>query len=313
MYRTIPVPLDESPLGERALPYAAGLARRSGARLVVLEVAVANIEMRNDPQTGQPYFVDLAARYLAGVAARVGDGVTAETVQLSGEPGPEIVAESGRRAADLVAMSTHGRSGLGRWLFGSVAEHVIRHGRAPVLLVPATAEVPPDLATPAEAGGGRACRILVALDGSEHARAALDAAGDLATALGATLTLLQVVVPTVPSPGAVARLGAWGLGALPPAAVYEDDPAAELAAARDYLDTVATGLRARGQEVQVAVEAGSPAATIVDHAREQGVAAIALATHGRGGLARLVLGSVAYETARTAPVPLLLVRPTSLG
>jgi nucleotide-binding universal stress UspA family protein len=312
MYRTIVVPLDESPLGERALPYATFLAQRTGARLLLLEVAIANLVTRNDPQTGEPSTVDLAAQYLAEVAARAGDAVTAETVQLSGEPGPEIVAESARRAADLIAMSTHGRSGLGRWLFGSVAEHVIRHARAPVLLVPATAEAPADLPTPAEAGGGRAPRILVALDGSEHSLASLDAASDLATALGATLTLLQVVVPTVPTPGAVARLGAWGLGALPQE-VRDDYQTAELAAARDYLDSVATGLRSQGHEVQVAVETGWAAGAIVDYARAQTVAAIAMTTHGRSGLARLVLGSVAYETARTAPVPLLLVRPTSLG
>jgi nucleotide-binding universal stress UspA family protein len=142
MYRTILVPLDESPLGERALPYAVVLARRSGARLVLLEVAVANVVTRNDPETGRPYTVDLAAQYLAGVAARVGEGVATETVQLRGETGPAIVAESERRGADLIAVSTHGRSGLGRWLFGSVAEHVVRHARVPVLLVPAAAEVP---------------------------------------------------------------------------------------------------------------------------------------------------------------------------
>jgi nucleotide-binding universal stress UspA family protein len=312
MYRTILVPLDESPLGERALPYAVSLAQRTGARLVLLEVAIANFVTRNDPQTGEPYTVDEAARYLAGVAARVGDGVTAETVQLSGEPGDEIVAESGRRAADLVAMSTHGRSGLGRWLYGSVAEHVVRHARVPVLLVPASADVPGERPGPPAPGGDRAPRVLVALDGSEHALAALDAASELAGALGATLSLLRVVVPPVPAAVSVAALGAGVWGAWPPAA-FDYDPKADLAAARDYLESVAAGVRARGHAVQVAVESGPAAATIVDHAHEQAVAAIALATHGRGGLARLVLGSVAYETARRAAVPLLLVRPANLS
>jgi nucleotide-binding universal stress UspA family protein len=135
VYRTILVPLDESPLGERALPYAVSLARRSGARLVLLEVPVANVELRDDPQTGRPYFVDLAAQYLAGTAGRVGDGVAAETVQRRGDPGAAIVAESGRRGVDLIAMSTRGRSGLGRWLFGSVADAVLRRARVPVLTV----------------------------------------------------------------------------------------------------------------------------------------------------------------------------------
>ena len=313
MYRTILVPLDESPLGERALPCAVTLARRCGARLLLAEVVVANVELRNDPQSGRPYFVDLAAQYLAGVAARVGEGVATETVQLRGDPGAELVAESWRRGVDLIAMSTHGRSGLGRWLFGSVAEHVVRHARVPVLLVPATAEPPVDRSGPAAPAGDRAPRVLVALDGSEHARAAVGPASELATALGASLHLLRVVVPTVPAAWAVAGLGAWGLGALPPVSVYEYDPTAELTAARDDLEPVAAGLRSQGHEVQVAVEMGPAAATILDYAREQGMDALVLATHGRSGLARLVLGSVAYETVRRATVPLLLIRPAALG
>jgi nucleotide-binding universal stress UspA family protein len=310
VYRTILVPLDESPLGERALPYAVTLARRSGARLVLLAVPVTSVELRDDPQTGRPTFVDLAAQYLAGVAARVGEGVAAETVQLRGDPGAEIVAESGRRGVDLIAMATHGRSGLGRWLFGSVAEHVVRHAPVPVLLVPATAETPTERGGPAAAPGRREPRVLVALDGSEHALAALDAAGELAAALEATLCLLRVVVPPTTGAGRVAGVeaGWWGLRA--PEAIH--DETAELAAARDHLESAAAGLRSRGHTVQVAVERGPAAATIVDVAREQAVAAIALATHGRGGLARLVMGSVAYETARRATVPLLLVRPAAL-
>jgi nucleotide-binding universal stress UspA family protein len=140
----------------------------------------------------------------------------------------------------------------------------------------------------------------------------LDPASELATALGATLCLLTVVVPPVSGVGDMPGLGAAGWGALAPAAIEDDDPAAEVAAAREYLESVAAGLRARGHEVQVAVEHGPAAATILDYAREQAADAIALATHGRGGLARLVLGSVAYETARRAAVPLLLVRPAAL-
>jgi nucleotide-binding universal stress UspA family protein len=123
------------------------------------------------------------------------------------------------------------------------------------------------------------------------------------------------VVPPAPVAGAgdAAVLGGWAWGALAPAAVYDAAAAeAERAAAREYLESVATGLRSRGHAVRVAVESGPAAATIVDYARQQAVGAIALATHGRGGLGRLVLGSVAYETARRAAVPLLLMRPAAL-
>ncbi len=310
MYRTILVPLDESPLGERALPYAAVLAQRSGARLILLEVAVANIVTRNDPQTGQPYTVDLAAQYLSGVAARLKAGVAVETIERRGEAGDEIVAESRRQRADLIVMSTHESPGIGRWLYGSVADHVLRHARVPVLVVPATADRAMGAAPDASGGGvpltlagaGRASRILLALDGSELSLSALGAASDLATVLGASLHLLRIAEPL----GEQAGGGATGALNAPP------DPGAELAA-KDYLEDVAVTLRQRGHEVRVAVDSGPVAAAIAGYAREQMMDVIVMATHGRGGLARLVSGSVATETLRLSPVPLLLLRPPTLA
>jgi nucleotide-binding universal stress UspA family protein len=279
MYQTILVPLDGSPLGERALPYAVVLGERSGARLLLVEVAIASVVTRNDPLTGEPRAIDLVAEYLAAVAARVAGRVTAETLETRGEPGNEIVRIAERRRADLIAMSTHGRSGFGRWLYGSVAEHVLLHARVPVLLVPATAEHPwPD------PDGGRAARILVALDGSAAALGAVTAAGDVAQALGATVHLLRVL--------------AGG-----------DASAADLEAARAYLEDTAGSLRHRGHQAEVAVAQGPPAATIAAFARDQHADVIALATRGRGALGRPVLGSVASEMVRRAQVPLLLVRP----
>jgi nucleotide-binding universal stress UspA family protein len=148
-----------------------------------------------------------------------------------------------------------------------------------VLLVPATAEHPwPDPA------GGRAPRVLVALDGSAASLGAATAAGDLAQALGATVLLLRVL--------------AGG-----------DDPAADLEGVRAYLEDTAESLRHRGHQVEVADAQGPPAATIAAFARDRGADVVALATGGRGALGRPVLGSVASEMVRRAQVPLLLVRP----
>jgi nucleotide-binding universal stress UspA family protein len=290
-YRTILVPLDGSDLSERALPYATAVAQAAGARLVLLQVAIANLVTRNDPLTGQPETVDLAAAYLGDVRARIGEGVTAETIEFWGEPGPEIVRAARERGAGLIAMATHGRSGLGRWLYGSVADHVLRHAEVPVLLV--SAVCPP--AWP-EGGPGT---ILVPLDGSALAEAALAPAAALAGPLRARLLLLRAVEPPVVAGAAYAT-----------GYVYADyDPGPALEEARGYLEGVARGLRERGLTADVAAEEGPAAAAIARAARERGAGLIAMATHGRSGIGRLVLGSVATGVLHQAAAPLLLLRP----
>ena len=134
-YRTILVPLDGSALSERALPEATALAARSGARLLLLRVAVANFVTRNDPLTGEPRLADLAADYLRDVAARAGDRSTAETIEAAGEPGPVIGRVARERGVDLIVMATHGRTGVQRLWIGSVATKVVRSTDVPVLLV----------------------------------------------------------------------------------------------------------------------------------------------------------------------------------
>ena len=292
-YRAILVPLDGSALAERALPDAVALAARSGARLLLLRVAIANLVTRNDPQTGDPYLADLAADYLKDVTARVGGRVTAEPVEAWGEPGPVIGRVARERGVDLIVMATHGRSGLGRWLYGSVADYVLRHAPAPVLLVSPLCAAAPAVA------GGEPERILVPLDGSLLAETALDPAAALARTIGARLLLLQVVEPA--SPAGIP----YGAGY-----VYaECDPSTAMREAQGYLEGLACDLRQRGYPTDVAVAEGPPAATIARAARERGVSRIAMATHGRSGVGRLVLGGVATAVLHLAPVPLLLVPP----
>ncbi|MGH2371760.1 MAG: universal stress protein, partial [Chloroflexota bacterium] len=178
-YRTILLPLDGSPLAERVLPYAATLAEASGATIVLLQVAVANLASRADAASGEVRVVDLAQEYLDGVKARFPKGVAVETAVVRGEANEAIVDASRSHHADLVVMSTHGRSGLGRWLYGSVADHVLRHVAVPVLLVSAE--------TDRSWSNGRRRRLVVPLDGSEVALAALNPASDLTQALDAEI------------------------------------------------------------------------------------------------------------------------------
>jgi nucleotide-binding universal stress UspA family protein len=242
------------------------------------------------------------------VAGRLRDRVAVETEAARGVPGQEIIAAGARRAADLIALAPRAHPGLGRWLYGDTTEHVLRHASAPVLLVPETCthtwEAPGAGAPPSEgAAEGPRRRVLVPLDGSEAALAALDpaGAGNLAAALAAEVLLLHVVAPGPSWPPFGSRGGGSGGAA--------DDPAA----ARGQLEDSVVVLRDRGLSAQSLLESGPPAPTIARVAAEQGVDAIAMATHGRTGLARLVMGSVADETLRRSPVPVLLVRPALAG
>src|SRR6185437_5734668 len=158
MYRTILVPLDGSNLAERALPYARVLAVASGAKLVLLR-ALEPSSISGPPvaEDGDKPMADAEA-YLAGLFPGPNEASPVVTSVFRGDPGETILEEIRSRDVDLVVMSTHGRSGLSRAIYGSVAERVCHDATVPVLLVPAACEHtwPRD----------RRLKILVPLDGS---------------------------------------------------------------------------------------------------------------------------------------------------
>lgn len=300
MARTILVPLDGSAQAERALPYAGHLARRTGARLVLVralrmlaDASGADDQALGDIAERESFDRRDATTQLGGLAAGLrDDGLQVETELQPGNPADVILQAVQTWQVDLVAMSTHGRTTLGHWLFGSVADEVVRRSAVPVLLVSGAAE----RAWPED----RPSRILVPLDGSELAESVLGPVGDLAGQLGAEVLLVRVAE----------RL---------PVRVRVEDPTFarkrvddDLADARRYLDRASTDLRAAGISTDARAIVGSPGASIASLAREQAVDLIVMATHGRGAVARLALGSVAADTLRRSSVPLLLIRPAAL-
>ena len=287
MYGTILVPLDGSHLAERALPYARRLAAASGSRLVLLWVlrapgaAAAGDPLREVAPRRE------AAAYLQGIAGQQGP-TPVETVVLEGDAAPAIVDAAARAGAGLIVMSTHGRSGLGRWLYGSVADAVVRHAGVPVLLVPA--------ACPARAwASDRPLQVLVPLDASARSEAVLPAARDLA-ATGAALILLSVTPQVVSAD----MYGSAYMG-------Y--DVEVDMTERRAYLERTATALRAAGYAVSVRDGFGFVPVVIGEVAEAAGADLIALATHGSGGATRLLMGSVATGVVQRAMVPVLVVRP----
>jgi len=131
------VPLDGSLLAEGAIQTAAGLARESGAALVLLRAAEAHTLPGADPTDAQVAVVREAEEYLTAVAARLGEeGVKGvETSVWYGPPATAIIEAARLQKGDLIVMTTHGRSGLGRLILGSVAESVLRGTTTPILLL----------------------------------------------------------------------------------------------------------------------------------------------------------------------------------
>jgi nucleotide-binding universal stress UspA family protein len=290
LFKRMLVPLDGSELSERALPFAQALACTLRADLILARVAGPGRPGGGEAEgegEGKLEAAVEAQRYLQGLA---GDYRTNYAVEYSvpfGDPAEEIPRVAEVRAADLVVMATHGRSGFPRLFLGSVTEALVRQTQLPLLLVRG------DLPMRRWEHGPR--RILVPLDGSELAERALNQAAALAEAARAQLTLLQVVGPVMP------ELRSFEVARLP-----EDDEAlADLA--EGYLRRVAAPLVGRGLEVQTVVVRGTPGEQIAATAAA-GYDLIAMATHGRGGIERLIVGSVADQVVRTADVPVLLVR-----
>ncbi|MFN8485043.1 MAG: universal stress protein [Anaerolineae bacterium] len=281
MYRTILVPLDGSALGEGALPTAALLARRMDACLVLARVA----------SDASSQAVHAAQRYLDRVRERLTDAVPVATVVPHGTAAHGILDAITADNADLVVMTTHGHAGLRRLVFGSVAEKVLAASPVPVWLVPARGTAHPSLLTSA------APQILVLLDGSPLAESALPSAVTVAQALGGGLLLLRVV-PTEPllvDPG-VAE-------ALAPAETETEE------GAEAYLAGIVQGIKADGMGAQFVVRRGSPTPAILDEIWSAGADALVMATHGRSGLDRALLGSVAIGLVHSCTIPMLLTRP----
>ncbi len=305
MYRSLLVPLDGSPFGEQALPLALGIARRAGASLEVVHVlpplasVYASLEPRLETQMrsrGQDY-LDGIARRLQGTAP-----VHVTTTLLEGLPDEVLETHAATRRPDLIVMTTHGRGRLGRFWMGSVADYLLRHLALPLLLVRPREDNPPD-----PDPGPR--HVLLPLDGSPLAEQMIEPAVALGALTGADFTLLRVIKPVLPAAFALEHAGA-GSGVQHLLDEIEKTHAAVRRDAELYLEGVAARLRERGLKVRTRVaDEEQPALAILHEAASLPIDLIALQTHGRGGLARLVLGSVADKVVRGAAVPVLVQRP----
>jgi nucleotide-binding universal stress UspA family protein len=290
MLETVLIPLDGSALAERALPLAQQLANAAKGRLRLLWVVPSETGGASGARAEEADKAE-AIHYLQKVADRLAPANVDLEVR-AGDPATEILACLAESKADLVVMSTHGRSGLGRWIYGSVADQVMREAPVPVVLVSATCAMRP---WPTE----HPPRVLVSLDYSELSEAVLSAVRELAATIGAEIILLSVTPLLVTAdPTGMAYVG------------YDLD--ADLADRKQYLEGVAARLREAGFTVTCRSTLGFVDSEILQAAQEEDATLIALSTHGSGGVTRVLMGSVATGIVQRATTPVLIVRPAEV-
>ncbi len=261
------VSLDGSPASESVFP-----AIMPFVRAYAPEVAVLYVFENPDASYLPP------ARIVQACSALRQTNVNVVLELRDGPPAEEIVRAAREKKADLIALSTHGRSGAVRLIAGSVAEEVLRHADVPVLVTRPSTVVQKNR------------RIVVALDGSERSEAILPDVERLARKLDAVIDVVRVVQPLI-APGMAEA----------PVVLPPEDP-------MPYLKGVVRRLEAAGLKASAVALEGTAAESILRYAEDRSAFLLCLATHGRSGLARILLGSVAEQVVRKAPCPVLLRR-----
>ena len=289
-FKKIICPIDFSPGSQQAMSTAARLATRLDAELELVHAVYVTLMVMGGVPPISPELVqqqmDDAARDLESAARDARSrGVKRVTTKLvSGQPWQRIVELAEVDTGELMVIGTHGRSGVARVLLGSVAEKVVRHAPCSVLVVHPHDDAKPFL------------RVLCPLDASDAADGTASRAAELVEP-GGVLALLHVVE-------------LWS-------SYFEAPQAIELvdelrARAAGTLDAHADRLRATTtMPVTTRVLAGNPGAETLLLLDKEPFDLVVMGSHGRTGIKRLVLGSVAEKIVRHAPCPVLVVRARS--
>lgn len=297
MFKTILVPLDGSKLSESALPMAAALADTTGGQLVLTRIATPQDLPGPILNDGRVHAMQEAEAYLATMAEPLrASGVAVDTAAGFGDAAEGILEEAELRQADLVVMCTHGRTGLGRWVYGSVAEDILARSPIPVLLTRANNDIPPavfDHPKPV---------FLVPLDGSRFAETALPYASALARGLHGSILLVHVHQPPTVTEMDITTRPQW----------VEEVLTRDQAAEEAYLNAIAQRLRDEGLQVQTVTRSGAVSQALLEESWSDGASLIVMATHGWTGIGEVLHGSVALEVLHQSKLPLLLILPSGL-
>ena len=293
MFQNILVPLDGSVLAERALAPAMALAEAVQGRVTLLcspQVQPMSIDDYSGgyswwwPEQAQERACEASAEYLSALAERwAREGVAIQTRVTEGDTASVLVDTAATLDADLIAMSTHGYSGVTRWVLGSVTEKVLRSAPCPVLVIRDARSIN---------------SVVITLDGSALAEKALEPGLEVARRLGATATFLHVATPEPLPEEIVQRWEGMERGE------------GEAKEAEIYLETVRSQDEAEHSGViGIVVVEGPPAHRSVEFVEAHPVDLVVMATHGRTGLRRWAYGSVSEKVLRGSQRSMLIVRP----
>ena len=305
MYKVIMVPTDGSGFDREAIRVALRMAERSKAKVRLVRVLASDSFFGTTPEANwTPMSAELgrserssALSELYGLAAECRSEFKADiTVDLHGGPVADVLQGYARRHdVDLIVMTTHGRTGISRLSLGSVTDSLIRHTTIPVLVVkPSTSYLSSQV-------GQAFKRIVVPLDGSRLAEEVLPRVVTLATLEEAEISLLQVLIPQSYSQKEISdpNLPWWDK---------------DVSLAQAYLYRIASRLRRNGLIVTTDIVIGENVADAIgDFASREKADVIAIATHGRGGLARLLRGSVADAIMHSGRMSMLVLKPHNVA
>jgi nucleotide-binding universal stress UspA family protein len=279
-------PTDFSDGAARAFPQAVALAVAHDAELHILNVTSSHEEAETTLPVSHPALHE----WLGASSPEIGPDLKALSIvqnQIDGDvPAEEITAYVEEQGMDLVVMGTHGRRWAQRMLLGSVTEEVVRNAACPVLTVQTDAEETP---------GRDVRRILAPVDFSDASETAVEHAAELAQTYDAQIELLHVVENvTYPS--------AYGVDP-----IYMP-PQDMIPRVEESLGEIAQG-KIGYKDVQISAKVGYAPYTILDHIDDNDIDLVVIATHGRTGFNRMILGSVAERVIRRSSVPVFVVKP----
>jgi nucleotide-binding universal stress UspA family protein len=282
MFDHVLIPLDGSSLAEQVLPYGQQIADVCGARLEL----ICAIETEDLPEDAVAEVEQERCGYLQRLVASLPAAASPTSTCRRGRPAEVIVDHAGDHPGTLIAMASHGYSGMQRWLLGSVAHKVVQAASTPVLLLPIGATSP-------SGGPVEFERMIIPLDGSPLAEQVLDYAMKLCGCLDMELILVRAYNPNFP--GSSVRMKEVST-------IVHD-------AAENYLKEIAERLRSEGlNAVSYKVLRGIPAEQITDFALETPNSLTAMCTHGRHGVGRWLLGSITDAVIHSAEEPVLVIR-----
>jgi len=286
MWKKILVPLDGSDLAELALPYAEELATAFKSEVILLHVS--------DPSESQ--YQHMHELYVEEVSDRMKARTKkVSPVVVSGKPADEIISYAERNKADLIVMTSHGRSGIMSWATGSIASKLLQAAAVPLLLVRAV-KPKRKVQRPVLLN-----RILLPLDGSEAGEAAVGYVGELMSRLESEVTLFGVIS----SGQHIRSVGGLDYISYPPEQMEMFKKEAQ-----EYLDGVYRRLKRRKGTVKVTINvgAGDVGQEILKFAEEKRFSLVAISSHGHSGIEKWVFGSIANKVVLNSKAPVLVVK-----